>query len=560
MGAFLEDVVDPPHVPHALGEVRIEVAVVDGVAGYAVAVAGTAVGDLVGVGATRADGLGVHVVGVVVVGVEQPLVRMQVEDVVFVALVGVVDLDEVTDVAVVDVGRLGRVQRHARLDADGFRRRRLAGRQGFQADVGRDVHQHAGIAHGMRAEEELLVGAGQAVVHRPDAQAVADQLGADGVGAVVDEEGIAGRLQHVAEHRVRVEARERLGDHGLVLEHHGEVAEGFQAVGQRRVALALALQRVGGRREAAVGLRAHDHRIAVAGDDLAAVDHVDDRQPGPAFADPRLAVRVARLVVDHRLAGGGAAGGGQAHLFLGEGVAVGAAFLRQHHHLGEQAVADVAGTAFATEAGGRVADGEGAFALGVEGVAAAAARQHHVIAVAADVAGDILDGIHRLHAVDVEADVAVGDLVVGFQRQEFRLVLFQPALGVAAVGVGLQGQEVLQVHLQALAGGQAQHQRARTLVRAQADPAGNRRAAAAQGHALVVHHVAAQGVHHAVDVLRAHAVEHERLVERDHVGDQGAFAAGCRLRFFRLTACEQKRQGHQSLAAPAGKDPVPESR
>jgi hypothetical protein len=35
-------------------------------------------------------------------------------------------------------------------------------------------------------------------------------------------------------------------------------------------------------------------------------------------------LRVARFVVDHRLAGGGAAGGGQAHFFFGEGVAVGA--------------------------------------------------------------------------------------------------------------------------------------------------------------------------------------------------------------------------------------------
>ncbi|MCY1342263.1 hypothetical protein D9M68_271800 [compost metagenome] len=480
-----------------------------------------------------------------------------------VALVGVVDLDEIAQVAVVHVRRLGRVQHHAGLDAGGFRRRRLAGGEAFQADVGRHVHQLGDIPHRVRAEEELLVGAGQAVVHRPDAQAVGEDFRADAAGAVVDHEGVATGLQHVAEHRVGPVAGKGLGDRVLVMEHHGEVAEGFQPVGQRRVALALALQRVGGRREAAVGFRAHDDGIAVAGDDFRAVDHVDDRQPGLAFADPGFAVRVARLVVDHRLAGGRAAGGGQAHFFLGEGVAVGAALLRHHHHLGEQAVADVAGGALAAEGRSLAADGEGAFALGVKGVAAAVAGRDEEVAVAADVGGDVLDGVHRLHAVGQEADMPIGDLVIHLEGVLALVFLLQLAflfleLVVIAVRVGLERQQVVQVHLQALAGGEAQHQRARTLVRAQADLAGNRRAAAAERHALVVHHVAAQGEHHAVGVLRTEAVEHQRLVERDHVGDQRALATGRGLRLFRLAGGEQAGQGHESGAAPAGQQPVRE--
>ncbi|MND98394.1 hypothetical protein D3C80_907430 [compost metagenome] len=158
-GAFFEHIVHPPHGPHALGEVRVEVAVVDGIARHAVAVARTTVGNLVGVADTRADALGVDVVGVVVVGVEQPLVAMQVEDVLLMAIVGVAELGEIANVAVVHVGRLGRVQRHTGLYPHGAGGRRLAWANVLQADVGRHVHQGTDIAHSVCAEEELFVGA-----------------------------------------------------------------------------------------------------------------------------------------------------------------------------------------------------------------------------------------------------------------------------------------------------------------------------------------------------------------------------------------------------------------
>ncbi|MNZ67462.1 hypothetical protein D3C78_857130 [compost metagenome] len=511
---------------------RVEVAVVDGVAGGAVAVAGAAVGDLVGVAGARAYALGVHVVGVVVIGVEQPLVAVQVEHVLLVAVMGIADAHRIADVAVGDVGRLGREQGHAGLDPGAAFRRHLAGEDALQADVGRHIHLHGDVAHGMGAEEELLVGAGQAVVHGADAQAVGHHLGADAAGAVVDHEGVAGRLQHVAEHRVVPVTGEGLGHGVLVMEHRGEIAEGLQPVGQRRVALAVAFQRVGIGRKGAIVFRPHDHRVGVAGDDLAVVHHGDHRQAGLAFLGPGRGLRITRFVIDDRLAGRGAAGGGQAHFFLGDHVAVGARPFGQHHYLGEQAVGGVAAGALAAEGGAVAGSGEGALALGVERVAAAAAGRDQTVLVAAGVGGDVADVVHRLQAVDLEADMAIGDLLVLLEQRIVRVVR-----------VGLVGQEVLQVDGQAVAGGHAQYQRTRALVRAQAHFAGNSCAALGERHFVAVHHVAAQGEHHAVDVLRAQAVEHQRLVQGDHVGHQVALALDRRLGVFAGKERAQQQQG-----------------
>jgi len=92
------------------------------------------------------------------------------------------------------------------------------------------------------------------------------------------------------------------------------------------------------------------------------------------------------------------------------------------------------------------------------------------------------------------------------------------------VGVGLVGQQVAQVDCQAVPSRHPQHDRPRALVRAQGDLARHRRTALAQGHTVLVHHVLAQGEHHAVGVLRAQAVEHQWLIQRHHVGHQRALA------------------------------------
>ncbi len=531
-GAFLEHVMHPPHGPHALGEVRVEVAMVDGIARHPVAVARTAVGDFVGVADPRANALGIDVVGIVVIGVEQPLVAMQVEDVLFMAVVGVAELGEVTDVAVVHVGRFRREQGHAGLDPDGAGRWYLARTDVLQADVGRHVHQRTDITDRVRTEEELLIGARQAVMHRPHAQAVGHHFGAHATGTVVDHERVAGGFQYVAHHRVGPVTRKRLGAGDLVGELRGEVTERLQAVGQRRVALAQAFQRVGGLGETAIGVGAHDDGIGFAVDDLVAVDHGNDRLAGLAFGDPGLHLRVAGFVVDHRLAGGGTAGGGQAHFFFGEGIAVGAAEFWHHHYLAEQAVGNVARSALAAECGGLAGSGKSAFAFGVQGIAAGAAWADEEVAIAPGVGRNIGDAVDRLHAVDLEADHALGHLLVSdeafggviFELRPLFFALRLFSLDAVLVGVGLVVEQVGQVDGKAFTGGHPQHDGPRALVRAQGDLARYRRPAAAEGDHLVVHHILAQGEHHAVGVLRAKAVEHQWLVQRHHVGDQGALA------------------------------------
>ena len=154
--------------------------------------------DLVGVARARADALGVDVVGVVVVGVEQPLVVVQVEDVLFLGPgVDVAKLDEVADVAVVHVGGVGRVKGFGGLGADRVSRDSCRTDR-LKPHIGRHVHQHGRVAHRKGGQKELLVGAGQAVVHGPHAQAVGDDLRADAARAVVDHERIAHAVQGVA--------------------------------------------------------------------------------------------------------------------------------------------------------------------------------------------------------------------------------------------------------------------------------------------------------------------------------------------------------------------------
>ncbi len=243
-------------------------------------------------------------------------------------------------------------------------------------------------------------------------------------------------------------------------------------------------------------------------------------------------LRVAGFVVDHRLAGGGTAGRGQAHFFFGEGVAVGAAQLGYHHHLTEQAIGNIACRAFAAKRGGLAGGGKCPFALGIQGIAAGAAGAGEEVAVAPGIGGDVGDTVDRLHAVDLEADHALGDLFVGynaftalvFNLRPLLLTLGLFGLDAVLVGVGLVSQQVGQVDCEAVTGCYPQHNRPRALVGAQGDLARHCGATLAEGDLFVVHHIFAQGEHHAVGVLRAKAVEHQWLVQCHHVGDQGALA------------------------------------
>jgi hypothetical protein len=148
--------------------VRIEVTVEDGVAHRLAAVARAAVQDFGGEGVAGAEGLTVEHRRVVAVRGVEPLVRVQVVDVMFLRP-GVRDthLGVVVQVSVVDVRGVfgeedfGRPRRARNLVAV---RVHLVGR--------RVIDDLRRVADRPRGEEELLVEAVNAVGHRADAEAV----------------------------------------------------------------------------------------------------------------------------------------------------------------------------------------------------------------------------------------------------------------------------------------------------------------------------------------------------------------------------------------------------
>ena len=140
--------------------------------------------------------------------------------------------------------------------------------------------------------------------------------------------------------------------------------------------------------------------------------------------------------------------------------------------------------------------------------------------------------------------MAVSDLLIdleGILVADFDFTLH--AAIFVRTGVGLIGQEVLQVDGQAVAGGDPQYQRTRTLVGAQRHLARHRGAALSQGYLMIIDHIATQGEDHAVNVLRTEAVEHQRLIQRHDVGHQIALTA--RSRFGQLDAEHRGRQQQQ---------------
>ncbi|GAB3473677.1 hypothetical protein GCM10027398_27930 [Azotobacter salinestris] len=79
-----------------------------------------------------------------------------------------------------------------------------------------------------------------------------------------------------------------------------------------------------------------------------------------------------------------------------------------------------------------------------------------------------------------------------------------------------------------------------------------RRAALVQGLLLLVDDILAQREHHAVDVLRAEAVEHQGLVDRYHIGDQGPRATD---RGIHLSGRQESCSGQHQQAAKANEKP-----
>ena len=543
----------------------------DSIARALVAVAGATEVDFVGVAGARADALRVEVVGVVVVRVVQPLVVVQVEDVLFLANVRIAELDEVADVTVVHVGRVFGADDVVGLRALRARRRRLAGQQRFEAQVGRHVHRQGRVTDRERSQEELFVGAAEAVVHRADTEPVGDDLGADAARAVIDHEAVFDAGQHIAEHRVGLEETgERLRRARLVMEQGREIAEGLQAVRHRRVALALAFQRVGRSREGPVRVRAGHHGVDLGVHDGAclgrrAVHHVQDRQPGLAFGRPGGGRRVGRFIatglrtvdaaapvgelglavarefgrVEHAVA---VDVGGQAQFFFLHLAAVDPGAGGLDDDLAEQAVGRVALVGVGAEAAA-AGDVEHAFLFSVEPVdlGASAGAGETVGGVGADPAAVAVDAVQELHAASLEGDSAVLDLLVDLDVED--LARRRDVVGWNVTRIGRRSKQVGQVDGQAVTLAHAQHERAVPLVGAQVDIAWRGRTPCGEWQfARLIDNVALERIHHAVDVASAEAVVHQRLVERDHVGRDLALANNGRLC---LAAREQRQADGQ---------------
>ena len=96
-------------------------------------------------------------------------------------------------------------------------------------------------------------------------------------------------------------------------------------------------------------------------------------------------------------------------------------------------------------------------------------------------------------------------------------------LGIARISD--RRQQIMEIDRQAVARSDTQHQRAGTLVLTQLHLTRTQNAAGDLGAVgQRIHDIAAQCKHHAVDVLRADAVVHQRLIEGDHVGSNRARA------------------------------------
>src|SRR6476646_59212 len=106
-----KDIVRAPQTPHALGKMRIEVAMEDGIAHNLIAIATTVVGHFQRKGGAGANRLAVVVTGIVTISRVHPLVRVLVMDVVFLdSAVQNAELGMVADIAVINVRRIIRIK------------------------------------------------------------------------------------------------------------------------------------------------------------------------------------------------------------------------------------------------------------------------------------------------------------------------------------------------------------------------------------------------------------------------------------------------------------------
>jgi hypothetical protein len=264
-----------------------------------------------------------------------------------------------------------------------------------------------------------------------------------------------------------------------------------------------------------------DDGVDVGVDDLIPADHVDDRQPCLALADPGLSIGIRHLVINDRLPKSRGSGGRQVHLLAGELAAVEGRFLGVDVQDRPEAACGVAAQSLAS-GGGAVARADvGVLPLGEDGNGGTgSALGDEAAGILAHERAVFVNAVNQLRPLEPQADPAVRHLVVDVQVEIDAASHFD---GVKRVRP--RGQQVRHRVGQAVARAHTQDERPGPLVRSERHLAGSRSSALGEGHSGdKVDRVPAQGEHHPVDVLGAEAVVHQRHVEGHDVGREGPVA------------------------------------
>ena len=558
-GTVFKHIVYAPEFPHALREMRIQVAVKNRVAGGQVLVTRTAEFDLIAEGGAGRNRLRVEVGGTRCAGVLHPLVRVQVKHMGFFRTrMQIAKTHWVVQVRVVNVRGVVRVHR-----ADRF----------FALCV--PLQHQRWIAVGPRAQKKFFGTALGAVFGRAGAAIARDHHRAHTAHAVIDAHAVLDGVQ-----RIRLVFQFGKGLHRLdfVVHHDRELPVGVAA----RVAEGI----VGARPVGAGGVVVIRPRTAQGDDgidvgvhDLVAVQHGEYRPAALGAAGvaravvvevgKRVALRTNRCLC------------GRAQVRVADLRAIPFGVTRLHVDGTEQAGTDLATVAFSADGGGGGIGEIGAFAKRIHPVNRALPGQHlpalffkgapqwlrrcgvdagrvqpHAVAVGAAQpcarrgGYRAFTGRHRHHVQPIDMkrsgtrprpvvahafsfdEVATGRRGVGLvvahagrvscMGRHFALVL----LGAAAQLVGRRAhQQVVKAHFEAVAFIGPQHDGPGPLVASEFDFAGRlrkigRRDGRAVGHVWMTrkNHVAPKREKHAGRVERTVAIEHDGLLDSDHLG------------------------------------------